>query len=199
MVLLLWFLSLLPGTLAALDFDVAVVGATPSGVAAAINASREGMRTVLIEETVHVGGLASGGLSNTDFRDFESVGGTFLEFMQRVEATYARRHGKDSQQVKDSVLGGYYEPSVARAVFEEMLREANVEVFRFHRLTAVSKDGRRLAAARFDDLRGGGSKEFRARVFIDATYEGDLMAKAGVPYHLGCEARSKYGESLAPD
>lgn len=179
------------------DYDVVVVGATPSGVAAAVNAAREGMRVALVEETVHIGGLASGGLSNTDFRDFESVGGTFLEFMNGVVAHYAKRHGRDSQQVKDSVLGGYYEPSVARAVFEQMLAGAKVEVFRFHRLHSVNKEGRRLVGAAFDDLRGGGRVEFRGRVFIDATYEGDLMAKAGVPYHLGCEARSKYGEPLA--
>ncbi len=192
-------IPLLAAMAAAANYDVVVVGATPSGVAAAVNAGREGMRVALVEETVHIGGLTSGGLSNTDFRDFESVGGTFLEFMRRVESTYAKRHGPNSQQVKDSVLGGYYEPSVARAVFEEMLGEARVEIFRFHRLESVTKQGRRLTAARFQDLKAGSRRDFQAAVFIDATYEGDLMAKAGVPYHLGCEAKSKYNEPLALD
>ncbi|MBL8218321.1 MAG: FAD-dependent oxidoreductase, partial [Bryobacterales bacterium] len=75
-ILPIFLLSMLP--LTAEEFDVVVVGATPAGVAAAYNAAREGARTALVEETIHVGGLVSGGLSNTDFRDFESVGGTFL-------------------------------------------------------------------------------------------------------------------------
>lgn len=192
-------LLLLSVPLGAEDFDVVVVGATPAGVAAAYNAAREGARTALVEETLHVGGMAAGGLSNTDFRDFESVGGTFLEFMRRVEAHYARVHGPDSQQVRDSVLGGYYEPGVARRVFEEMLAEQKVSVRKRLRLKSVDVQAGRLTAATFDDLGGKGTHRFRARVFVDATYEGDLMARAGVPYHLGCEARAKYGESLAPE
>jgi len=180
-------------------FDVVVVGATPAGIAAAYNAAREGVKVAIVEETMHIGGLASGGLSNTDFRDFESVGGTFLEFMRRVEAYYAKKYGSDSQQVKDCVLGGYYEPSVARQVFEEMLADQRVSVFKFRRLAGAEVKNRRLAAATFENLRGGGVRKFTAQAFIDGTYEGDLIALAGVPYHLGCEAKSKYGESLAPD
>lgn len=195
----LLFLPLLGLPLLAEDFDVVVVGATPSGVAAAFNAAREGARTALVEETIHIGGLASGGLSNTDFRDFESVGGTFLEFMKRVEGYYARTHGADSQQVRDSVLGGYYEPRVARLVFEEMLAEQKVSVHRQLRLKSVEVKAGRLSRAVFEDRQARQTRSLTARVFIDATYEGDLMAMAGVPYHLGCEARSKYGEPLAPE
>ncbi|MBC8167191.1 MAG: FAD-dependent oxidoreductase, partial [Bryobacteraceae bacterium] len=195
---LILLLSLV-ATQAAEHYDVVVVGATPAGVAAAYNAAREGATTVLVEETIHIGGLASGGLSNTDLRDFESVGGTFQEFMRRVQSDYADRYGTDSQQVKDSVLGGYYEPGVARRVFERMLAEQKVNVLKFHRLTAVGKQGSRLSSATFQDVRGGGNRTISGGVFIDATYEGDLMARADVPYHLGCEAKAKYGESLAPD
>ncbi len=200
--LLALFLWLLGGPAAGpggeVPYEVVVVGATPAGVAAACNAAREGARVALVEESVLIGGLAAGGLSNSDFRDFESVGGTFLEFMQRVEAHYVKTHGPDSAQVKDCVLGGYYEPGVARRVFESMLAEQRVAVYRLHLLIAAKLDGRRLIAADFQDLRDGSKRRFTAGVFIDATYEGDLMARAGVPYHLGCEAGSTYGESLAP-
>lgn len=190
---------MLAGPAASEHYDVVVVGATPAGVAAAYDAAREGARTVLVEETVHIGGLASGGLSNTDLRDFESVGGTFREFMRRVEASYAERHGPNSQQVKDSVLGGYYEPGVARRAFESMLAEQKVTVLKQFRLNNVAKTGKRLTSATFQSVRGGGERTITGKVFIDATYEGDLMARAGVPYHLGCEAKSKYRESLAFD
>ncbi|MBK9165879.1 MAG: FAD-dependent oxidoreductase [Bryobacterales bacterium] len=184
-------------------YDVVVYGATPGGVAAAVNAAREGVSTALLQEDHHIGGLASGGLSNSDFRSFESLGGTFLEFTQRVKQHYAAAHGPDSQQVVDSVEGGYYEPSVARKVFEEMLREAGVAVHVRHRLLAVSAEPsgerRRITQARFTDLASGRPVEVSGRMFIDGTYEGDLLAQAGIAYHLGCESKAAYGESLAFD
>jgi hypothetical protein len=193
--LVAWLLAPVPGD----RFEVVVVGATPAGVAAACNAAREGVKVALIEETGHIGGLVSGGLSNTDFIDFESVGGTFLDFMRRVESHYADAYGPNSRQVQDCVLGGYYEPRVARKVFEDMLAEQKVDVLRLYRLEGVEVRKGRLEAASFRNLKNGKRRRIGATVFIDATYEGDLMAKAGVPYHLGCEARSRYGEPLAPE
>jgi flavin-dependent dehydrogenase len=178
----------------AAGFDVIVVGATPAGIAAAVNAAREGVTVALVEETGHIGGLASGGLSNTDFRTFSSLGGTFREFMHRVEQYYIREYGPDSQQVIDSVMGAYYEPKVARQVFESMLNEQKrITVLLHHRLAGanvVPSGGiRRLQAADFTDLRDGGKTTLEGRMFIDATYEGDLAAAAKVPYWLGCESR----------
>jgi hypothetical protein len=193
------------------SFDVVVYGATPAGVAAAVNAAREGASTILVQEDGHIGGLASGGLSNTDFRSFESLGGTFREFMQRVKRHYAETFGEDSQQVIDCVEGGYYEPKVARLVFEQMLDEANVSVLLHHRLKetevtrtlevsgSLTDERKRIVAARFTNLKNDAARDIRARVFIDATYEGDLIAAAGVAYRVGCEAKEEYGESLAFD
>lgn len=186
------------------EADVVVVGATPAGVSAAVNAAREGMTVLLLEETGHIGGLASGGLSNSDFHSFASIGGTFREFMHRVERHYAETYGASSQQVRDCVKGGYYEPRVARRVFERMIAEQkSLRMLLHHRLLSASTEqsSRRtsLRAATFRDLRTGRELRVQGRVFIDATYEGDLAALAGAPYRLGSESRSEFGESLAPE
>jgi hypothetical protein len=179
--------------------DLLVYGATPAGVAAAVNAAREGLQVVLVEETGHLGGLTSGGLSNTDFRSFESLGGTWRQFMHRVESHYLRTYGPGSQQHIDCVKGGYYEPKVARAIFKQMLDDAGVRFIPHHRLTGALVVDHRLTAANFADLKAGSSRTFDAAVFVDATYEGDLLAAAGVPYRVGCESKDEYGESLAFD
>lgn len=199
-----WFGCLVPAR-AAEKFDVVVYGATPGGIAAAVNAAREGATVALIQEDGHVGGLTSGGLSNPDFLSFEALGGAWREFMHRVERHYVRAHGADSQQVVDSVRGAYSEPRVARQVFEEMLGgEKRVATFLHHRLaratTVDAADGRkRLTAAVFTDQKTQRPREIEATVFIDGTYEGDLLAAAGARHRVGCESKEEYGESLAFD
>ena len=135
-------------------FDVVVYGATPAGIAAAVSAARAGRPTLLVEETHHVGGLAAGGLSNTDFKTFESLGGLWREFMDRVVTHYAETYGAGSRPVEMSARGAYYEPRVAAAVFQDMLSGAGAEVRTRHRLVAVEmvpadSGRRRLAATRF--------------------------------------------------
>ncbi|QOV87825.1 FAD-dependent oxidoreductase [Humisphaera borealis] len=181
---------------------VVVYGATPGGIAAAVAAAREGAAVTLLEESSHIGGLSAGGLSHTDFRTYESLGGLWREFMDRVDAHYKTTYGDGSPQQKASMLGGYYEPRVAGMIFRQMLDEAKVEVLTRHRPTGVyipfTADGRRsLAAVTFTNLADGKPTTLYAGVFIDGTYEGDLMALAGVKYRLGCEAKTEYDESLA--
>lgn len=184
--------------------DVVVYGATPGGIAAAVAAAREGAAVTLIEPSTHIGGMTTGGLSDSDFRTFESLGGIWREFMDRVVAHYRTTYGEDSPQLKACKGGGYYEPRVAGMVFRKMLDEAKVEVLLRHRPTDVyiplTADGRKsLAAVTFTDLTSGKATAIYAAVFIDCTYEGDLMAMAGVQYRVGCEAKSEYNESLAFD
>jgi len=199
-----FLLLLLPvAQLAAASYDVVVVGATPAGVAAAVNAAREGATVALVEETGHIGGLASGGLSNTDFRTFPALGGTFREFMHRVEQHYIRTHGAGSQPVIDCVVGGYYEPKVARRAFEDMLGEqSRITVLLHHRLAGAdvvpSGGNRRIRSVDLADLRGGRRVTLGAKVFVDATYEGDLVGAAKVPYRLGCESKYEYNEDVSP-
>jgi len=185
------------------NYDVIIYGATPSGISAAVNAAGEGVSVALFEETDHVGGLTSSGLSNTDFHSFESLGGTWLEFMNRVEAHYIDTYGPNSQQVKDCWQGAFYEPKVAKKVFMEMIDEQeNLELILKHRLISASTEileGKktRLTSIRLKDLENDQLKDVAARVFIDASYEGDLIAAAGCEYTVGSEGPEKYDESKA--
>ncbi len=180
--------------------DVVIYGATPSGIAAALGAAREQCSVILIEPTPRIGGLVTSGLSHTDFHSLESLTGAFLEFSRRVEAHYAREYGPDSQQVRDSWLGTFAEPKVNLAVFEALLAEqSSLTVLKSTVLAApVMAADRRIESLR---LRSSDGEELQVfgKVFVDATYEGDLMAAAGVPWRVGREGRGEFGESLAPD
>ncbi len=182
--------------------DVIVYGSTPAGIAATVAAARAGRTVVLVEPTARIGGMMTNGISYTDFRSFESLSGFFLEFARRVEADYRTRYGADSAQVKDSFRGTHGEPSVNLRVFAQMLAEQpRVRVVTGRALARVElsdfvRGRRRLVAAHFTDP-AGASLRVAARQFIDATYEGDLMAAAGESYHIGRESRAQYGEPLA--
>ncbi|HYF33962.1 MAG TPA: FAD-dependent oxidoreductase [Prosthecobacter sp.] len=181
-----------------LQTDVCVYGATPGGIAAAISAAKAGANVLLLEPTARVGGLLTCGLSHTDLHSLESLSGTFLDFSQRVKAHYVKEYGPGSEQVKACFEGIFGEPKVNLLILTQMLAEEG----RIHvelnaglpKSISKSGDGRRIESVTFE-----GALFARARVFIDGTYEGDLMAKAGVKYRVGREGRNEYGESLAPE
>jgi len=172
--------------------DVVVFGATAGGVAAAVAAAREGKSVVIVEPGRHVGGMVSGGLGATDAGNRAAVGGISREFFRRVLGHYIATYGPGSPQVKDCSDGFHFEPHVADRVFRGLLGEAKVEVVFESGLDRVEKDGARIASIR--TTRGD---TFTAPVFIDASYEGDLMARAGVKSAIGRESREQYGESIA--
>lgn len=185
------------------DADVLVYGATPSGISAAVSAAKGDHSVLLVEPTDRIGGMVTCGLSNTDFRSFESLTGFFFDFSQRVQAHYEQRYGKNSEQAKAAFRGTHGEPSVNLRVLQAMLAEhPTITVVKKHEIARVEtsdfvRGRRRIVSASF---RVG--EEFRtltARVFIDASYEGDLMALAGEPYHVGRESRDQYGEPMAGD
>ncbi len=187
----------------AVDTEVVVYGATPAGIAAAEAAGADGEQVLLIEPTPRIGGLVTSGLSHTDIRTFEGITGFYLRFTRHVEAYYAEKYGKDSAQVKSCERGIFAEPSVNLLVFEAMLRShANIRVVTNTRLTGVrkgtDKSARKIEAIEVVDEKGTKSL-ITGKVFIDATYEGDLMAASNVPWRAGREARAEYGESLAPE
>ena len=169
-------------------YDVVVYGGTAAGVISAVSAAREGMRVALLEPGKHLGGMASGGISATDFGDKRVIGGYALEFYERVGRKYGiERYGENA--------AWYYEPHVGEQVFSEMLREAGVRVFLDQQLRetgGVAKEGARITTIRMDD-----GASFPARVYVDSSYEGDLMAHSGVSYTWGRESSSQYEESLA--
>lgn len=179
---------------AAMQADVIVYGATPGGFCAAIAAAREGASVVLLEPTGHVGGVNTGGLCFSDSNQTvrSTVMGLFDEWHARVEKDYQQRGVALPYQVsvKDHTPWTY-EPHVAAKITKEMLDEAKVKVLTRQVLKSVTKDGTRIAKL----ITSGGG--FVAKVFIDGTYEGDLMAAAGVSWTIGREGRKEFGESLA--
>ncbi len=182
------------------NYDIVIYGATPAGIFAALNAAREGHSVALVEEYPHIGGLMTGGLSFTDFRSLESLSGTFNEYRFRVLDYYKKKYGLNSKQVADSYSGVNAEPQVTLMIFKQMLAEqSTIRVFTQHRLTkaTVQKNqaGRStLASATFVDLPTRKSVTMSGKVFIDATYEGDLAVAAGAEYRIGRESREEFCE-----
>jgi hypothetical protein len=175
------------------EVDVCVYGGTSGGVAAAVQAARMGKRVALVEAGKHLGGMTSGGLSAVDIGDPRSVGGIAREYFTRLVANYDKQLAWD-QPFKGNggpATGGAYsiEPHVAERVFDEMARDAQVLVIRHAPLQEAKKSG-----ARITEIVVGGNRRVRAKMFIDTTYEGDLMAAAGVSYTLQREGNQKYGE-----
>ncbi|HZL90085.1 MAG TPA: FAD-dependent oxidoreductase [Pirellulaceae bacterium] len=206
-------------------YDLVVYGGTSGGIAAAIQARRMGKTAILVEPSQHVGGLTSGGLGATDIGNKAAIGGISREFYRRVRKHYddpaawkhekpeQYRSGRQSEAAKDDAMWTF-EPSVAERIFREMLAEAEVKVLLGERLdrsvvgtlrvpsagngtrsvptTGVALDGKRITA-----LKLVSGNAVRGRRFIDATYEGDLMAAAGVNHMIGREANRTYDETLS--
>lgn len=163
--------------------DVVVYGGTPAGIVAAVAAARRGARVTLLEPGSHVGGMVASGLGHTDHGRKETIGGISLEFFQRV----GRHYGQPTTW--------NFEPHVAESVFKQMLKEAGVNVLYRRRLREHS--GVRKRDLQIRELLTDNGSSFRSHVFVDATYEGDLLAQAGVSFTWGRESREKYDESFA--
>jgi hypothetical protein len=174
--------------------DVVVYGSTPAGFCAAIGAAREGASVVLLEPTDHVGGMSTGGLSFSDSNQTvrSTVMGLFDEWHSRIEQDYNSRGVALPYKVatKDQTKWSY-EPHVAMRVTRKMLSEAGVQVLTRRVLRSANKDGVRIKSVTTSNGR------FFARVFVDASYEGDLMDAAGVSWTIGREGRGAFGETLA--
>jgi len=186
--------------------DVVVYGGTSGGVTAAVQAVRMGKSVVIIEPGRHLGGLTSGGLGATDIGNKAAIGGLSRDFYRRIHDHYAQDDAwqfqtRDEYQKRNSRFNPAddamwtFEPRVAERIFREMLEELEVPVVFSERLDlngGVKKAGNRIASITMES-----GRSFSAKMYIDATYEGDLMAKAGVAYHVGREANVVYGETLS--
>ncbi len=178
--------SLVPA--ATYDYDLVVYGATAGGMATAVSGARHGLKTVLVEPRNHVGGMATGGLSRTDTGVREVIGGLALEFYYRVGNEYQIRRFKNP-------VAWFYEPHVGEQVMRNMLSEAGVTLLEKHRLRekgGVSKEGKRIT-----EIVTENGDRFHGKIFADCSYEGDLMAQAGVSYAYGRESQQQYSEPLA--
>jgi len=186
-------------------YDVCVYGGTSSGVIAAVQAKKMGKSVILISPTKYLGGLSSGGLGFTDMGDERTVGGMSREYFHRIWEYYQkpeawkfqpretfRSSGQHGPAFNEKLeIGTVFEPHVAERLFDQVLAESGVELIRdrLDRSSKIVKSANRIARVRMES-----GKEVRAGVFIDATYEGDLMAEAGVTYTVGREANSQYDE-----
>ncbi len=188
---------------AAAGYDVVIVGGTPGGIMTAISAAREGMDVVLLERTWHIGGLPANGLGATDITTRGATTGLFLEFVQRNKQYYVDTYGADSRQVKDCSDGYHFEPSVAEKTFLAMLGEHRDRITvlfgrQFDSNPAnVAMKGGDIKSISVLDRSCGAVETYSGKIFVDATYEGDLAAAANVPYRVGRESRSEYGEPCA--
>lgn len=177
------------------EADVVVYGSTPGGFCAAIAAAREGSKVILVEPTGHVGGLSTGGLSHCDSNQMrrEALTGLFEEWHGRIIKDYVGRGQKAPYDPMDKTPGikWVFEPHVAMRVTLAMLHESGVTVVTDAPLLKAEKSGARIV--RLVTRKG----DFAARTFVDGTYEGDLMAAAGVEWIIDREGRAQHGESLA--
>lgn len=175
------------------DADVCIYGATSGGVAAALQVTRMGKKAVLLEPGRHLGGMTAGGLCAVDIGDPRSVGGIAREYFTRLADRYGKTLAWDQpfSSKGGPATGGAYsiEPHVAEQVFHGLLQQAGVPVYFDSRLASVRKSGARLV-----DLTTENGAIYRGKAFIDTTYEGDLMALAGVSYTVSREGNAKYGE-----
>lgn len=189
------------------EFDIVVYGGTSAGVSAAIQTSRMNKKVLLIEPTNRIGGMTTGGLGQTDIGNKQVIGGISREFYQNIKSFYDDPQNWEWQSKKEYQDGGQtrtekgenamwtFEPSAALAVYEQMLsREKNITLVYNERLER--KNGIKMKNGFISSIKMENGKWYSGRMFIDATYEGDLMALAKVSYTIGRESNELYGENL---
>lgn len=161
-----------------LDVDICVFGGNSGGIIAAIAAKRKGLSVALLEPGYHLGGLTAGGLGLTDIGNKFAIGGLSREFYKRVGAKYNKPEW------------WRFAPHVAEEVYSEWLDELGIECHFESFLQSVEMEGDRISSLKTEN-----GITVQAKQFIDASYEGDLMAKAGVSFTVGRESNATYGET----
>jgi hypothetical protein len=189
------------------EADIIVYGGTSAAIIAAVQATKAGKKVIVVSPDKHLGGLSSGGLGFTDTGNKEVIGGLAREFYHRIYKHYQDEkswvwqpksaYGNKGQGT--AAMDGtnrtmwIFEPHVAEKVFEELVTEYQLTIFREEWLKRPGVV--KLNQGKIQSFRTLSGKTFKGKMFIDATYEGDLMAAAGVKYHIGREANSVYGET----
>jgi hypothetical protein len=188
-------------------YDVVIYGGTSAGVAAAIQGARMGKTIVLIEPSKRIGGLTTGGLGQTDIGNKQAIGGISREFYQNVKKHYQNPESWKFQKKESYRDGGQtktgpnedamwtFEPSAALKIMKEMLeQEKNITLVYAQRLNR--KSGVKKSKGIIKSIQMESGQVYSGKMFIDATYEGDLMAATGISYAVGRESSAQYGESL---
>ena len=181
-------------------YDIIIVGGTPGGIMAAVSAARIGKTALILERTQRIGGLPANGLGATDIATRGATNGLFKEYVDRVRQYYEDTYGERSQQLEDCSDGYHFEPKVAEMVFDEMIQECGDKIkvltmrqFDSDPVNLDVIDGS-IRTIRVKNRNSQQMEEYTAGIFIDATYEGDLGAAAGVPFRVGREGASEFGE-----
>lgn len=206
LIILIWFSQMTFGQ-SVNSFDLVIYGGTSAGVSAAIQASRMGKTAVVIEPTNRIGGLTTGGLGQTDIGNKQAIGGISREFYQNVKKYYQQQESWKWQKSGEYRDGGQtrtdsgedamwtFEPSTAQKILHQMLEpEKNITLVHNQRLDR--KNGVTKKKGVITSIAMESGEVYSGKAFIDATYEGDLMAAAGVSYTVGRESNKKYGETL---
>jgi hypothetical protein len=188
------------------SYDVVIYGGTSAGLAAAIQASRMEKTVIVLEPGNRVGGLTTGGLGQTDIGNKQAIGGISREFYQNIKKYYSEPEHWKWQDQEEYLDGGQtrtsehedamwtFEPSAALAVYHDMLQQEGIDVRYNQRLDR--EKGVRKEAGSIVSVSMESGEVFHGHMFIDATYEGDLMAAAGIIYTIGREGNDQYGENL---
>ncbi len=186
--------------------DLIIYGGTSSGIAAALEADRSGKSAILIEPSTRIGGLTTGGLGQTDIGNKQVIGGISLEFYKNIKKYYQDPNNWKWQKPSEYKDGGQtrteqgeeamwtFEPSAALTVFRQMIEGTSIRIVHGQRLNRTS--GVRKVDNKINSIVMESGDTYFGKVFIDATYEGDLMATAGVSFTVGRESNSIYGENL---
>jgi hypothetical protein len=191
------------------NYDIVIYGASSAGIIAGVAAARRGRSVIIVEPSSHLGGLTTGGLGQTDIGvegAGGAIGGMSFDFYRRIRQHYMNEDAW-TYQTWDEYMGRTdrlqegsegmfgFEPKVARKIYEDMLKEAGVPVVMNDRILlngrGVEKRGDKITAMVTED-----GNVYRGEIFMDATYECDLMAMAGVSYHVGRESNDRYDETL---
>jgi hypothetical protein len=188
------------------EYDIVIYGGTSAGIAAAIQSSRMGKSVMLIEPSSRIGGLTTGGLGQTDIGNKQAIGGISREFYQNIKKYYEDdknwkwetkteyRDGGQTRTAEGEDAMWTFEPSAALKVYETMMKPEKITVVysqRLNRKNGVKKQGKNIVEIEMES-----GEKYRGKMFIDATYEGDLMATAGVSYSVGRESNKEFGETL---
>ncbi len=201
-------LCLIPLAHAGESADLVIYGNTSAAVTAAVAAKKAGLTVLMVGPDKHLGGLSAGGLGWTDSGRKEAIGGIAKDFYHRIWVEYQKPETWKWQKKEDYGNRGQggnalddadrtlwvFEPHIAESVFEDLIRENEITVHRDEWLDrekgVVVEDGRIRSITTLS------GKTYSGRMFVDSTYEGDLMAAAGVSFHVGREANAQYGETL---
>ena len=182
------------------QYDLVIVGGNPGGIMAAISAAKLGKTSVILERTNHIGGLPANGLGATDIGTRGATSGLFGEFVARNKQHYIKKYGENSIQVKTCSDGYHFEPAVAEQVFSEMINDYSdkIKVLTMRQFDAspdnVAVINNRITSINILNITTGKVEVFTGKVFLDATYEGDLGAAANIPFRVGREGKAEFNE-----